>query len=222
MRWYISIFTIIFSFLISSLAMSADWGILMIDLGKKDVSQGIVVLPSGGDGVHEPDTVGGKDCRTIPKVPPGLNAGNHIYFNIDSTVIANKEKEDKLWIAVEYYDKPDIGSTGILMDYDDKGDAYPNNAFALTLPQAGRLINFEGTEEWKIAIIPITQAEFKQQGNGADFRFHIVPYMSGKFSLDRVWASNKEFKMADLLGAKAVSSFEKITTAWGKVKNSSN
>lgn len=220
MRLHVFIFAIVFSFLISNLAMSADWGILMIDLGKKDISQGILVLAPGGDGVHEPDTVGGKDCRTIPRVPPGLNAGNHIYFNIDSTVIANKEKEDKLWIAVEYYDKPDVGSTGILMDYDDKGDAYPNNAFALNLPQAGRLINFEGTGEWKIAIIPITQAEFKQQGNGADFRFHIVPYMSGKFSVDRVWASNKEFKLADLMGVKAVSNSGKLAITWGKVKNS--
>jgi hypothetical protein len=128
------VLTVVLSFLISNLAMSADWGIVMIDLGKKDVSQGILILGSGGDGIHDPDTVGNKDCRTIPKVPPGLNTGNHAYFNIDSSVVANKSDSNKVWIGVEYYDKPEVGSTGILMDYDDKGDTYPQNAFALGLP----------------------------------------------------------------------------------------
>jgi len=199
--------------------MAADWGILMIDLGKKDVSQGILML-EGADGVTEPDTIGGKEARVIPKVPPALpGMGNHIYFIVDGTIIDGKSKEDKLWIAIEYFDKVDGGATGILMDYDDKGDTYPQQAFALNLPQGTRTINFTDTNEWKIAIIYIDQAEFKEQGNGGDFRFHIVPYMSGKFYVDRVWISNKEFKETDLTGKpQAVSLSGKLAISWGRIK----
>jgi hypothetical protein len=217
MRLSIVFFVFMFYFVLCASLMSADWGILMIDLGKKDVSQGIILI-AGGDGFTEPDSIGKKDCRSVPKVPPGLNAGNHAYFIVDKAVIANKEDESKLWIGVEYYDRAEKGSTGILMDYDDKGDTYPQNAFALGLPQAERTINFLDTDGWVIAIIPITQAEFKEQGNGGDFRFHIVPYMSGKFYLDRIWVSNKEFKEADLIGAKAVSSGGKLAVCWSELK----
>ena len=217
---YVLISTIVLSFLICSLAMSADWGILMIDLGQKDTSKGVLILPSGGDGVHEPDTIGGRDCRSIPKIP-GADTGNHAYFNVDSAVVQNKADSANVWIGIEFFDKPETGSTGILMDYDDKGDAYPDNAFALTLPTAGRTISFLGTGKWKIAIIAIDQAQFKQQGNGADFRIHIVPYKSGKLSLDHVWISNKAFKESDVTGgASAVSNSGKLAITWGKVKDS--
>ena len=207
MRLVAVFFIVTLFFVICTPLMSADWGIQMIDLGKKDVSNGVLLI-AGGDGLTEPDSIGGKDCRSVPKVPPGLNTGNHAYFIVDKAVIANKEAEPKLWIGIEYYDRAEKGSTGILMDYDDQGDTYPQQAFALGLPQVGRTINFTDTNEWKIAIIPIDKTEFKEQGNGGDFRFHIVPYMSGKFYLDRIWVNNKEFKEADLIGAKAVSLVE--------------
>ena len=219
MRLYVLISTIVLSFLICSLAMSADWGIVMIDLGKKDASEGILILGSAGDGVHDPDSVAGKDCRSIPKVPPGLDTGNHAYFNIDGAVVADKAASSKVWIGVEYYDDPKAGATGIFMDYDNIGDASPNDAFALKLPKEGRTIKFTKTGQWKIAIIAIDQAEFKQQGNGADFRFHIDPYKLDKFYLDRIWASNREFKEKDLIGVKAVSSSGKLAVTWGKVKD---
>jgi len=217
MRLVTVFFIVTLSFVICTPLMSADWGIPMIDLGKKDVSNGVLLI-AGGDGFTEPDSIGGKDCRSVPKVPAGLNTGNHAYFIVDGTVIEHKADESKLWIGVEYYDRAEKGSTGILMDYDDKGDTYPQNAFALGLPQADRTINFLDTDGWVIAIIPITQAEFKEQGNGGDFRFHIVPYMSGKFYLDRIWVSNKEFKEADLIGAKAISSGGKLAVCWGELK----
>jgi hypothetical protein len=217
MRLVAVFFIVTLSFVICTPLMSADWGFPMIDLGKKDVSNGVLLI-AGGDGFTEPDSIGGKDCRSVPKVSPGLNAGNHAYFIVDKTVIANKEAESKLWIGIEYYDKAEAGSVSILMDYDDKGDTYPQNAFALGIPQAGRTVNFMGTDGWAIAIIPIIQAEFKEQGNGGDFRLHIVPYMSSKFYLDRIWVNNKEFKEADLVGAKAVSSTGKLAVRWSELK----
>ncbi len=218
MKDYIAFYVIIFIFVFCASSMSADWGILMIDLGKENVSKGIL-LHTNADGVTEPDDKAGLECRSVPKVPPAIpNTGNHAYFIVDSTKIDNKAKEDKLWIAVEYFDKAEAGSTGILMDYDDKGDAYPNQAFALGLPKDKRTINFTDTNEWKIVIIPIEMAEFKEQGNGGDFRFHIVPYMSGKFYLNRIWVSNKELKESDLVAVKAVRSANKMTSFWGKIK----
>jgi len=176
-----------------------DWGILMIDLGKDDISQGIL-LHTHNDGVTEPANIEGRDCRIILKAPPtSPNVGNHIYFNVD---IINKASENKLWVGIEYFDKSDGGATGIILDYDDKGDS----AFALGHPQDERTVSFTGTNQWKIAIIPIEEAEFKQQGNGADFRFHIFPYQKGVFYLNRVWISNREFKESDLIGEPNINS----------------
>jgi hypothetical protein len=217
MKLRIAFFTVTLSLILCTSLMSADWGILMIDLGKKDVSNGVLLL-AGGDGFTEPDSIGGKDCRSVPKVPPGQNTGNHAYFIVDGTVVNDKSAESKLWIGVEYYDLADDGPTDILMDYDDIGDAYPNQAFALTLPKDNRVIKFTKTEKWMIAIIAIDKAEFKEQGNGGDFRFHIEPYMSDIFYLDRVWVSNKELKEDDLTGVKAVSPGGKLAVSWGELK----
>jgi hypothetical protein len=189
----------------------------MIDLGKDDVSQGVLLI-SSGDGFTEPDEVGGEECRSVPAKPPDLEAGNHAYFIVDTTLIDGKSEEDELWIAIEYFDEAEPGSTGFLMDYDDKGDQYPEQAFALGLPQADRTINFTDTSAWKIGIIHVESAEFKEQGNGADFRFHIVPYMTGAFYINRVWVSNNEFTESDLTEKAAVSSLSKLATCWGGIK----
>lgn len=219
-RWFI--FPLVFFMTVMSGWFSnvhgADWGILMIDLGKQDRSEGIL-RHENADGITEADTVGGEDARVIPKTPPGLNTGNHIYFIIDPTVVQGKAKESKVWIAVEFFDEADGGATGIFMDYDDKGDAYPQQAFALGLPKEGRLIPFTNTGEWQIAIIAVEQAEFKEQGNGGDFRFHIDPYMSGDFALNRVWVSNHEITEADLGSVQAITPGDKLTTLWGQLKH---
>jgi hypothetical protein len=196
---------------------AADWGILMIDLGKDDISQGILLL-TGADGATEPDEIGGQECRSVPAKPPNLEAGNHAYFIVDTTLIDGKSEEDELWIAIAYFDEAEPGSTGFLMDYDDKGDQYPDQAFALGLPQADRTINFTDTNEWKIGIIHVESAEFKEQGNGGDFRFHIVPYMTGAFYINRVWVSNNELTESDLTDKAAVSSLSKLATCWGGMK----
>jgi hypothetical protein len=217
MVYRISTVCVILAALAVSAAIGAEWGLLSIQLGKENISNGIVEK-SQADGVTEPDKIGGKECRFVPKTPPGMNTGNHIYFSVDTAVIPDKSKTNELWIAVEFYDSAKA-ATGLIMDWDDKGDVYPQQAFALNAPADLKRIPFEYTNEWRIAIKHITDAEFKDQGNGADFRFHIDPYMSEGFYVHKVWVSDHELTLEELTGVgQAVSPGEKTATFWAKVK----
>lgn len=212
--WLVSLSVL---FVLTLPAMAAEWGVLMIDLGTNDVSQGVLLHPCG-DGVTEPIAVADEDACVVPKTPPGLATGNHAYFIVDPAVVPDKSEESRLWIAVEYYDEAKGGASSIFMDYDDKGDVYPDQAFALNLPGETRTISFTNTKQWQIAIMEIEQAEFREQGNGGDFRFHILPYMSDALHLNRVWVSNNELTEADLGEIQAVDVSDKLAICWASLK----
>jgi len=216
-RFQTSISCLFMAVLLVSSAVGAEWGVLSIQLGKKNISNGIIEKPQA-DGVTEPKEIGGKECRFVPKTPPGMNTGNHIYFSVDPAVIPDKDKTNELWIAVEFYDSA-RAATGLILDWDDKGDVYPQQAFALNAPADLKKIPFEYTDRWRIAIKHITNAEFKDQGNNADFRFHIDPYMSEGFYIHQVWVSDHELTERDLTGGgQTVSPSGRITTFWAEVK----
>ena len=200
-------------------ALWAEWGILSIELGKENKSNGIIEKPQA-DGFTEPAEVEDRECRYVPEVPPNLpNVGNHIYFSVDRSVVPDKEKTHELWIAVEFFDSAKKAQ-GLILDYDNKGDIYPQQAFALDLPLEKKLIPFENTGEWRIAIKHIEDAEFKDQGNNADFRFHIHPYKTEGFYIARVWVSDREIKEEDLIGRQPVPClYESLPEVWGRVKS---
>lgn len=197
-----------------------EWGILSIELGKENKENGIIERANGqeSDGITEPDKIGDKECKFVPKTPPGLgNTGNHIYFIVDSAVIPNKAKTNELWIAIEFFDSAKT-ATGIILQYDNVGDTYPDQAFALNTDQGPRTIKFTDTDEWKKVILHVEDAEFKEQGNNADFRYHIVDYMSEGFYVHKVWVSDHELTPDELGAPEAVSSYGKIASVWGELK----
>lgn len=196
----------------------AGWGILSIELGEENRSNGIIEKPQA-DGFTEPAEVEGKKCRYVPEVPPNLpDMGNHIYFSVDRSVVPDKEKASELWIAVEFFDSAKKAQ-GLILDYDNKGDIYPQQAFALELPIERKLLPFENTGRWRIAIKHIEDAEFKDQGNNADFRFHIHPYKTEGFYIARVWVSDREIKEEDLIGRRPVRPSESLPEIWGRAKS---
>lgn len=213
-------FTIAILYLYITLSFG-EWGVLSIELGEENKENGIIERDNGtsGDGITQADKIGDKECKVVSKTPPGQgNVGNHIYFIVDPTVVPDKAKTSELWIAVEFFDSAK-GASGILLDYDNEGDVYPDQAFALDVPQNLRMIEFTYTEEWKIGILHVEDAEFKKQGNSADFRYHIVDYMSDDFYVHKVWVSDQELTLEELGASKAVSSQDKMAITWAKLKN---
>lgn len=214
-----AVFTLILIIAMAYTKVSAkEWGVLSIKLGKENEKNGIKEH-SSGDGVTEPDEIEDKECRFVPKTPPNENKGNHIYFIVDplDELPTDKSKTNELWIAVEFYDSAET-ATGIILQYDNEGDVYPDQAFALNVPQAPRTIEFTNTDEWKVAILHVEDAEFKEQGNSADFRFHIVDYMTEGFYVHKVWVSDHELTPEEVGASEAVSSHGKIASLWGELK----
>jgi hypothetical protein len=121
------------------------------------------------------------ECRRVPiNSPAGI--GNYLYLNVDDSIVFN-DGPTELWIAVEYFDE---GTDNLALQYDTVGE----DAFKLA-----EFVPLVDTQEWKIHIYHIPDAEFKNQTNGADFRLS----MEGmEFYINRVWVVGHEPTISEL------------------------
>jgi len=185
---------------------------IWIDLGKKN--EGVLLTQSEqGDGVTEPDTKAGVDCRKQP-YPYNGPGHNHIYFKIDDSFMFSGNF--KVWIVMEYFD---VGEQ-IDCQYDSNGAGPVNGAFRGAGNGAFPVLRPTNTEKWLIHIWPIKDGKFENRANGSDFRFST--HASGDMWINRVWVTLFEppnpFNPDNLGRPKAVHPGSKLAIAWGMVR----
>ena len=127
-----------------------------IHLAATNVSSGLA-HPQPADGVTEPTTVNGHDCRT-------LSAGIYFYFAIDDALShANASGQDAT-IEVEFHDSSP--GTRFVLQYDSLTASYDPHPVSYNPPDGGG---------WRTVRWDITDGFFgNRQNGGADFRIALV------------------------------------------------
>jgi len=166
-----------------SLRWTTD-SIVGIDFEEPNYIAGITEEPCA-DGETFPDMKADVECRRVP-IRSSAGYGNYIYLNVNDSIVFN-DGPTELWIAVEYFDES-IGN--LTLEYDTVGDRVPEDAFKLA-----EIVPFTDTKEWKIHIYHIPDAEFKNQANGADFRFSLGGM---ELYINRVWVVGHEPTLSEL------------------------
>lgn len=125
-----------------------------VTYGTANIQNGIISY-SGGDGVNQPATIGGLNCRQ------SLNSA-YFYCGVDNNFAYAGNKTD-LYVTIHYYDN---GTSLLRLEYDSTGGgAYKS---------AGQF-NRANTNTWKAKTWHITDAYFGNRQNfGADFRIAFV------------------------------------------------
>jgi len=189
---------------------------IWVDLGKEN--KGLLLTQSEqGDGVTEPDTKDGVDCRKNPW-PYGGPGHNHMYFKIDDSFLFGGNHE--AWIVMEYFDSADAQE--IDCQYDSNGAGPVGGAFRGAGDGAFPMVNPEGTDKWRVHIWHINKdGKFENRANGSDFR--ISSHGQGPIWINRVWFSLIEPpdpfdpEMPFGIGS-AVEPIMKLATTWGSLK----
>lgn len=185
---------------------------IWIDLGKKN-EEHLLMQAEQGDGITEPDTKAGVDCRKLP-YPYAGPGHNHMYFRIDDAFMFGGEH--KVWIVMEYFD---VGEQ-IDCQYDSNGAGPVDGSFRGAGDGAFPALKPENTEKWRFHIWPIVDGRFENRGNGSDFRFST--HAAGDMWVDRVWVTLFEpgdpFNPDDLSRPKTVQPMDKSAITWGEMK----
>ena len=189
---------------------------IWVDLGEEN--KGILLTQSEqGDGITEPATQDGVDCRENPW-PYGGPGHNHMYFKIDDSFLFGGKHE--AWIVMEYFDS--ALAAQINCQYDSNGAGPVNGAFRGAGDGAFPMLNPEGTDKWHVHIWHINKdGKFENRANGSDFRFSSNG--QGPIWINRVWFSLIEppdpFDPETPFGiGKAVEPAMKLATTWGTIK----
>jgi len=125
-----------------------------VQLGREGESHGIQLVDFRGDGVTEPATKNGHDCRMIG---PTGNGSKYAYFAIDTELKWSESKRAE--VEIEYFDD---ASGAFRVQYDAHENAYQ---------EADKPVQRTGSEEWRTARFALAGARFANtQNGGADFR----------------------------------------------------
>jgi len=186
------------------------------DLGEEN--DGLLLTQTeGGDGVTEPDDVGGLECRVNPW-PYGGPGNNHMYFRIDDAFMFATDTE--AWIVIEYFDS--LESQQINCQYDSNGAGPVGGAFRGAGDGAFPAIKPTGTDTWLAHTFHIEDGRFENRANGADFRFS--SHGQGSIWINRVWVSlvepPEDFDPNLPFGvSRSVEADGKLATTWAAAKD---
>jgi len=118
--------------------------LIWVDLGEEN--EGLLLTQEEqGDGITEPATKLGVDCRENPW-PYGGPGHNHMYFRIDDGFLLGGKH--KAWIVMEYFDS--LEAQEIDCQYDSNGAGPVNGAFRGAGDGAFLKLQPEGTDEWRV------------------------------------------------------------------------
>lgn len=189
---------------------------IWIDLGEEN--QGLLLTQvEGGDGVTEPDDIGGLECRVNPW-PYAGPGHNHMYFRIDDAFLLAVDVE--AWIIVEYFDSADAQQ--INCQYDSNGAGPVGGAFRGAGDGAFEAVKPAGTDAWLTHTFHIEDGRFENRANGADFR--LTSHGQGSIWVNRVWVSliepPEDFDPDLPFGvSRAVTSTGKLPTIWAALRD---
>jgi len=126
-----------------------------------DVSEGLSLRPSGGDGVWEIAEVGGR--QAVVSRPNEESTSPYLYFDVADDFICDPD-DLTVQVTVSYRD---AGCRAFVVQYDnvdpDKGPLDGSFRDSATVPLGG-------TGAWKTAEVSLPQVRFIGRCNGADFR----------------------------------------------------
>jgi hypothetical protein len=186
------------------------------DLGEEN--EGLLLTQKeGGDGMTEPDDVGGLECRINPW-PYAGPGHNHMYFDVDDTFLLAVDVE--AWLVVEYFDSLDAPQ--INCQYDSNGAGPVAGAFRGAGDGAFEAIKPAGTDTWLAYTFHIEDGRFENRANGADFR--LTSHGQGPIWINRVWLSlvepPEDFDPDLPFGqARAVDPVGKLAATWAAMKS---
>ncbi len=143
--------------------------------GKPNESNGIHLVDSVGDGLTEPATVDGQECRMAQTNAEVCNGSSYsyIYFAVDESF--KQAQVMHVRVEIEYWAS---GSGNLQFQYDS-----PNSAYA-TSPES---VFLEKSTEWKTASFTLKDARLANTQNGqADFHFSL--FNTGRFYFRRISA----------------------------------
>lgn len=188
-----------------------------VDLGAEDVGVLLAIAANGGDGITEPDTQGGVDCKKAP-FPYEGPGHNHMYFDLDDSFIFGGE--NSVWLVTEYFDAGEDGAA-INCQYDSNGDGPVDGAFRGAGDGAFEELAIENTNTWRFHVWPIPDARFENRANGHDMRFST--HARGDMWLNRVWVLRFEPEipfnpdsLSDVVSAAQPAG--KLAATWGSLK----
>ncbi|MBI1930743.1 DUF5010 domain-containing protein [Candidatus Poribacteria bacterium] len=130
--------------------------VVWTDLGAANDTHGLIQLELT-DGVTEPASIGGKECKKLP-YPYSGPGNNHMYFDVNRQFIFAEKTE--VWIVVAYFD---VGQQMVLQ-YDSPGEGIPAQF------KSASVIQMTGSQTWKETIFHLDDAFFGNRANGTDFR----------------------------------------------------
>ncbi|MBT3265904.1 hypothetical protein HN371_02070 [Candidatus Poribacteria bacterium] len=152
-----------------------------VDLGEEN--EGLLLTQEEqGDGMTEPDDVGGLECRINPW-PYAGPGHNHMYFRIDDAYLFATNTE--AWIIMEYFDSADAQQ--IDCQYDSNGAGAVAGAFRGAGDGAFEAAKPTGSETWLTHTFHLEDGRFENRANASDFR--LSSHGQGSIWINRVWVS---------------------------------
>ncbi|MEK5254670.1 glycosyl hydrolase family 28-related protein [Paenibacillus sp. FSL F4-0125] len=134
-----------------------------IKLGNQVVSDGITASPGDGPATGlQSGILDGKDYwrtnQSVSVSDPGQNI-LYFYFNVDNDYLFQNKTQD-VFVTVEYYDR---GNGSMVLQYDTESAPFKD----------APLYTYKNTNSWKTYTFKLSDANFANGTNGADFRIGV-------------------------------------------------